>query len=418
MAVTVHRGSQEVGGNCVELGSGGARILLDIGAPLELAEVGEATLPRTLRLGREAGQLLGVVVSHARQDHYGLWHHVGPSVPCYIGRRSLSVMKAARPFLRNAKLPKQVKTYDSYKTFESGPFRITPYLVDHSAFEAHALLVEADGKRLLYTGDLRAHGRKPGALPRLLKSCPKPLHALVIEGTTVGRSESGVRPQTEKQLEAELVGRIESARGLVLAMFASQNINRFVIFYKASKRAGRTMVVDVYTAEIIRASGVKKLPNPTNSDLRVFLPWVQRNKIVREGNPQVVNKYRSRRIYLTPENENEVKKRAGELVMEFRRTMGGELKKYQCLAGARLIYSMWSGYLERHLRDLPGWCRANGVEFEARHTSGHAHLTTLRRVVNRLKPARLIPVHTSAPKVFKTEFPQSVEVRDGEPLVI
>lgn len=416
MTVTVHRGSHEVGGNCIELESGGARILLDIGAPLELAEGEKATLPRTLRLGREAGQLLGVVVSHAHQDHYGLWHHVGPSVPCYIGRRSLSVMKAARPFLRNTELPTRVTTYDSYKTFELGPFRITPYLVDHSAFDAHALLVEADGKRLLYTGDLRAHGRQPGALPRLLTSCPRPLDALVIEGTTVGRSESGVRPQTEKQLEAELVGRIKSARGLVLAMFASQNIDRFVTFYKASKRAGRTMVVDVYTAEIIRASGVEKLPDPTNSDLRVFLPWVQRNKIVREGKPQVVNKYRSRRIYLTPKNQ--VKNQAGELVMVFRRTMGGELKKYQCLDGARLIYSMWSGYLERHLKDLPGWCHENGVEFEARHTSGHADLTTLRRVVNRLKPARLIPVHTSAPKVFKTEFPQSVVVRDGAPLVI
>ena len=43
---------------------------------------------------------------------------------------------------------------------EIGPFRITPQLVDHSAFDAYALLVEADGKRVYYSGDFRAHGRK------------------------------------------------------------------------------------------------------------------------------------------------------------------------------------------------------------------------------------------------------------------
>ena len=43
---------------------------------------------------------------------------------------------------------------------EIGPFRVTPYLVDHSAFDAYALLVEADGKRVFYSGDFRGHGRK------------------------------------------------------------------------------------------------------------------------------------------------------------------------------------------------------------------------------------------------------------------
>jgi len=35
----------------------------------------------------------------------------------------------------------------------------SPHLVDHSAYDAYALSVEADGQRILYSGDLRAHGR-------------------------------------------------------------------------------------------------------------------------------------------------------------------------------------------------------------------------------------------------------------------
>ena len=45
------------------------------------------------------------------------------------------------------------------KPFELRPFTITPFLVDHSAFDAYALLVEAGGRRLFYSGDLRGHGR-------------------------------------------------------------------------------------------------------------------------------------------------------------------------------------------------------------------------------------------------------------------
>lgn len=41
-----------------------------------------------------------------------------------------------------------------------GPFTVTPLLVDHSAFESYALLVEAGGRRLLYSGDPSAfHAR-------------------------------------------------------------------------------------------------------------------------------------------------------------------------------------------------------------------------------------------------------------------
>jgi ribonuclease J len=414
--LTIHRGARQVGGNCIELESGGARVLLDIGAPLDLAEGEQATLPKTLRLGRDDGQLLGVIVSHAHQDHYGLWNHVPASVPCYIGKQSLDVMRAARPFLRNAFIPANALTYDTGQPFQLGPFRVTPYLVDHSAFNAHALLVEADGKRSLYTGDLRAHGWKRGVLHRLLKSCPRPLDALVMEGTSVGRVEPGKKPKTEAALVGELVTSMKETPGLVLALFASQNIDRFVTFQKAANSAGRTMVVDAYTAEIIRASGLESLPDPTKSDLLVFLPYRMKQKILREGNAHTMDKYKGRRIFLT--GRDTVKDRAGKLVIVFRDSMRGELSEHGCLDGARLIYSMWSGYLQKHLKPLPKWCSDHGVEFEARHTSGHADLATLKRIVRALVPTRLIPIHTSDTDAFAREFPGARLLPDGVPLAL
>ena len=45
-----------------------------------------------------------------------------------------------------------------------GPLRVTPWLVDHSGYDAYSLLIEAGGRRLLYSGDIRATGRKAGTL--------------------------------------------------------------------------------------------------------------------------------------------------------------------------------------------------------------------------------------------------------------
>lgn len=419
MLLTVHRGAREVGGNCIEVEAEDARILLDIGAPLELAEGEEAALPRTLKLRRTDSDLRGVVLTHAHQDHYGLWNRLDPGTPCYIGRDSLNIMRASRPFLRDVFIPPNTQAYESYQPFPLGPFSITPYLVDHAAFDAHALLVEAGGRRILYTGDVRAHGRKPGALPRLLKLCPRPVDALIMEGTCIGRAESGVRPVTETGLERTLAGRMKATRGLVLALFASQNIDRFVTFYRAAKRAGRTLVVDAYTAEVIRATGRASLPDPARSDLRVFLPATMKRKLMREGNPRLMGKYRSRRIFLdSGDPERRIAPKAGQLVMVFRWPMRGELARSGCLTGARLIYSMWEGYLDRHLQKLPGWCERNGVEFEVQHTSGHADVATLARIVRSINPARVIPVHTSEPEEFRRRFSRAATIRDGEPFEV
>ena len=56
------------------------------------------------------------------------------------------------------------------KTFIIGEFKITPYLVDHSAFDALAYLVEGDGKRIFYSGDFRGHGRKSVLFERMIKT--------------------------------------------------------------------------------------------------------------------------------------------------------------------------------------------------------------------------------------------------------
>jgi ribonuclease J len=69
--------------------------------------------------------------------------------------------------------------------FVLGPFTITPFLNDHSAFDAYSLLIEADEQRLFYTGDIRALGRKKSLFDKLLADPPAALDVLLMEGTHV-----------------------------------------------------------------------------------------------------------------------------------------------------------------------------------------------------------------------------------------
>jgi ribonuclease J len=51
-------------------------------------------------------------------------------------------------------------------------FAVTPYLIDHSGFDAVAYLIEADGKRLFYSSDFRGHGRKSMLFDLMLANPP------------------------------------------------------------------------------------------------------------------------------------------------------------------------------------------------------------------------------------------------------
>lgn len=163
MRVCIHRGTGEIGGTCIEVEAEGKRVALDVGLPLDAPEDGhESLLPAVPGFREPDDSLLGVLISHPHQDHYGLARYVRPDVPIWIGKTAHNIMKAASAYVPDGLAFENPRFISDRKPLEIGPFRITPYLVDHSAFDAYALLVESDGRRVFYSGDFRAHGRKAG----------------------------------------------------------------------------------------------------------------------------------------------------------------------------------------------------------------------------------------------------------------
>jgi ribonuclease J len=411
MRAKIHRGANEVGGSCIELESSGQRLVLDLGRPIWAQHDEHVPRPPVSGLEHDDPSMVGVVISHPHLDHYGLSPGIAASAPVFMGEAAHRLLSEASFFTGDAVPPAPKAFLRHRERFVVGPFTITPYLNDHSAFDAYSLLVEADGCRLFYTGDIRGHGRKRGIFEQLLRSPPAKIDVLLMEGTNIREGgDIDARGPTESDVEDSIAELAQTTSGIVLAAFSPQNIDRLVTTYRAAIKSGRDLVLDLYGATMTAATELATIPQATWDRVRVYLPRSQRSRVIKHGEFARTDAVRAARIY-----PDELRTRAGELIVLFRGSMARELAAAECLAGAHLVWSMWPGYL----RDESGVAlqarlAEHGIPMSIHHSSGHAFVPDLRRLVDALAPARVVPIHSFAGDRFTEMFPCVDRRLDGE----
>ncbi len=410
MRICIHRGAHEIGGSCVELESQGQRLLLDLGMPLDAEENSADLLPAIPGLTEADTDLLGVLLSHPHMDHYGLLKHTRTDLPVAMGAAGRRILEAAAPWVPDSTIPAPGPVLADRQHFAWGPFQITPYLVDHSAFDAYAFLIEADGQRVFYSGDFRAHGRKSKLYDRMVARPPKNIDVLLMEGSSLGRLDLGTTFETEADLEQRLVTEFNATEGLALAYLSAQNIDRVVTIFRAAKRSGRRLVIDLYTAAILEATGSSTIPQSDWPQVALFIPQRQRIQIKENARFELLDRHKANRIYA-----EELAAKASESVLMFRPLHRKDLECANALKGARFFYSMWEGYLKEDSGvRLKAWLGAHQVSFMQAHTSGHAGPADLKRFAEALNPKVLVPIHSFKPESYGKLF-SSVEAHgDGE----
>ena len=412
MRVCIHRGSHQIGGSCVEVEQDGKRILIDLGLPLD-AEINERFhIPE--KLGAIDGSdpsLLGILISHPHLDHFGLLAHVSSNIPIGIGGAARRILTAAGPFLPgNWPVPAQGWDYKSGHSFAVGPFHITPYLVDHSAYDAYALLIEGGGRRLFYSGDFRSHGRKSALFKKMVAMPPRNIDAMLVEGSSLGRLSDNQHFPAEFDIETQLVEAFSATNGLAMVHASVQNIDRIVSIFRASKRTGRKLVIDLYAAAILEATGNKNIPQSDWPSMALFVPQVQRLQIKENDWFDLLKQHSSNRIYI--EGLREMPNRSTLL---FRPLHRFDLERGKCLEGAAYFYSQWEGYWEQGNYDkLKDWLERHSIPRHNIHTSGHASPADLKAFVAALSPGKVVPIHSFMPERYQELFSDVEAHPDGE----
>lgn len=142
-------------------------------------------------------------------------------------------------------------------------------LTDHSAFDAYMLLIEGAGRRVLYTGDFRRHGRKGSLVDAVMARPPQDVDVLVCESTNLGTDKPVDREDTLEDGFVDLFGR---TAGRVFMAWSGQKVDRTVTLYRAARRTGRTLVIDLYTADVLdRIAQGTRLPRAGFLGLQVVV---------------------------------------------------------------------------------------------------------------------------------------------------
>ncbi len=406
LTATVHRGTRQIGGSVIEIvHPEGERLLLDAGQALDLGEGEEDQLPPTLDLSRPAEVLL----THAHLDHWGLVHKLPAGWRVHCGPATAKLIQAA-PFAA-AGLPHEFQTWGPSGTaVQIGAFRVTPYLTDHSAFDAHMLQVDGAGRRVFYTGDFRRHGRKSTLVDKLMANPPRYVDLLITEGTNLGTDKPTV---TETELEADLVTRAARVPGRIFVAWSGQNIDRTVTLYRAAKRTGRDLIIDLYTADILDqiAEGTR-LPRPGFPNLKVVI-----TRALRRHYGELRGEAFIERLLPHAVAANELQGSRGIIILRQGLVKDYDAKGVVPTAQDLFLWSMWDGYLAKGDKAYD-WCKAAGTRFDKLHTSGHAATADLMAFAAALAPKAIAPVHGQNWHAPPEGFGPILNATDGAPIVL
>jgi len=387
MKITIHRGANQIGGCITEIATANTKIIIDLGSNLPGSREPDFTQQDIERITSDAD---AIFYTHFHGDHIGLCRYVPDGIKQYIGEgaKEVNICKYRvlanhnSNFQRDLEIAQAMRTYEEARRYDiekKGEIYITPYFVDHSAFNSYMFLIEANHKRILHTGDFRGHGYLSKGLGKILRHIGN-VDILISEGTMLSRLGEKVEHECWIQKEAIKLLTKDRHPNYYFALCSSTDMDRLASFHAACKKSGAKFVCDAYQKSILDiftkyAASHSDLFNFNDDTTLVIGDNCNFDKDLRPNG------------FIMPV-------RAGSH-LDFVKKM-----KYY-FPDAELIYSMWKGYYEgteaqKNKYVMNFLSLFQGV-FHYLHTTGHADTQTLQKVCKAVSPSiGVIPIHKDA----------------------
>jgi len=244
-------GLGEIGMNMALYGVGSGKhrkwLMVDCGVAFAGEDVPgvDMLFPDIAFIEAEKKNLLGIVITHAHEDHFGaladLWPRLG--APVYMTPFAANLLEARR--LSEPGAPRiPVRGIAQATRFTLGPFDIETIPVAHSIPESMALAIRTPHGTIVHTGDWKIDETPIIGLPtdgaRLKEIGDEGVLALVCDSTNVTRE--GISP-SETEVRESLRQIILNSRGRVAVTTFASNVARMRAVAEAAEEAGREVII-------------------------------------------------------------------------------------------------------------------------------------------------------------------------------
>jgi len=286
--------------------------------------------------------------------------------------------------------------------------------VDHSIPGACAWCIETGSGWVVYSGDLRLHGKRAGLTRKFIEEAAglRP-RALILEGTNV-RREANV---SEQEVYRHGLEAIRSSDGLVIADFAARDVDRLLTFLQIARDTGRRLAIlprDAYLLKTMRLLE-PETPDIAREDGLAIYQDTTASKSPSLWLRNICQEYDSKLVLARDVNAAQ-----DEFVLAFSFFDLNELPSIRPRPGSLYAYSSSEPHDEEQeidFRRLHSWLehfgfRSFGLPVEGAggwqvpdgegglHASGHACGPDLLEVAREIGPELLIPVHGEHPEYY------------------
>jgi ribonuclease J len=340
-------------------------------------------MPDVSFLEKERKNLMGLVLTHAHEDHFGAIIDLWPKLKCpiYATQFSAALFEAKCAAERNApKIP--VTVVPSGGRVDIGPFNVEFIPVAHSIPESHALAIHTEVGTVLHTGDWKIDPTpiigRPTDEKRLRELGDAGLLALIGDSTNAVRDG---RSPSEAEVARSITELVKAAKGRVAVTTFASNVARLKAVAIAAKAADREVVVVGRAMErvvqVARETGyLDGVQSFRSAEVYGHLP---QDKVLAlctgsQGEP------RAALARIANDDHPEITLNRGDSVIFSSRTIPGNEKAVGAIINGLVL---------------------QGVEVitdrdQLVHVSGHPRRDELRDMIAWTRPQLLIPVHGEA----------------------
>lgn len=400
--------------------------------------------------------LKGVFVTHAHADHFQYISFLDPEIPVYCSKITKCLIEAAYDLSTSglesdtfkwrkkalgqlgstAYFPGAPKisseeaqerefiTFEDNETVDIGNTSVRTFPVDHSVPGATAFLIEtSDNKKVVYTGDIRFHGRQ-SELSEAFRDAITGLrpNALIIEGTRVEETTL----DKESLVDENIRDTVSQCPALAMVGFAWKDTTRFLTLKNVAEETGRTLVISpklAYTLNKLRICGMTEIPEvEATNNIQVYLK--RKGSMLYSEGDYVLTKYDAgysvtwdktdpSTIDLSHYNHRitalKIRENPEQYILHLSYYELNELVDLEPEVGSIYIRASSEPFDEEAMLDekrMIQWFTHFGVNSANDHrpiqihASGHMSHSDISDLIERTDPRVVFPVHTEKPEDF------------------